>query len=761
VRRGSDLGCFSTDTIDIILEMPPMTFDTISTCPGDPVIIDGLSYLVDTTLVQSIPISSAVCDSIHRITINVLDKISSSEALNACEGDTLMVFGDVILQNGIFSEIYPASNGCDSTHIITTNFIEAIFTNEFRQLCEGDTTIVFGTPIFQNDLVAQTFISSVGCDSTHRVSVEFFDVILTFDTLQLCEGDTAIVFGNTVLVNSTWQETYPSSDGCDSTHSITVNFIEPLLTEESIQLCIGDTAIVFGNPVFQNEILSQTFVSSIACDSIHEVTVEFFDVIFTFDTLQFCTGDTAVIFGNLLTENSVLSEDYSSSFGCDSTHTISALFIAPVFTNESIQLCEGDTAIVFGNPIFQDDLVSQTFNSSRGCDSTHSVNVEVFDVSFTFDTLRLCEGDTAIIFGTTVVDNNTLSESFLSTDGCDSTHQIAAIFNENILTSEQIQLCLGDTVFVSGMAVFANRVIEQSYTAANGCDSTHQIEVMFSEPFFASEEINLCAGDTIFVFGNRVTQDDVLLQNLVALNGCDSVQEIIVTVWEEIEIYTTELLCEGSSLGFFNQTITEAGTYIERIPSNFGACDTLYVLEVEMQPAIEFSLPNGVSTFAEEAIRLPLAINAPDLQVTWSPADGLSCTDCISPFAILSEDQNYTVLLSDENGCSTMADISVFVSERERTYIPNAFSPNFDGFNDFLTVYSNEKIIAIERMQIYDRWGGLLFEGLNIPPNTPSAGWDGTVNGQAVSEGIYVYQVWLKLADGTSNIIAGEVAVIR
>ena len=105
------------------------------------------------------------------------------------------------------------------------------------------------------------------------------------------------------------------------------------------------------------------------------------------------------------------------------------------------------------------------------------------------------------------------------------------------------------------------------------------------------------------------------------------------------------------------------------------------------------------------------------------------------------EDQRYTFL---ENGsyqvrcwaynseCTTdSAVFDISVSE-SLLRVPNAFTPNGDGFNDeFRVVYRS---LAEFHCWIYNRWGKLVYQF-----DDPAKGWDGTINNRPAAEGTYYY----------------------
>jgi len=86
-------------------------------------------------------------------------------------------------------------------------------------------------------------------------------------------------------------------------------------------------------------------------------------------------------------------------------------------------------------------------------------------------------------------------------------------------------------------------------------------------------------------------------------------------------------------------------------------------------------------------------------------------------------------------GCRTEKILGPVIIKAAEINIPNVFSPNGDGINDyFLVEYSGDELFYLV---IYDRWGVKCFE-----TNNSQQGWDGRdLNGKAVSEGVYFYSV--------------------
>ncbi|SEP96783.1 PKD domain-containing protein [Neolewinella agarilytica] len=165
-----------------------------------------------------------------------------------------------------------------------------------------------------------------------------------------------------------------------------------------------------------------------------------------------------------------------------------------------------------------------------------------------------------------------------------------------------------------------------------------------------------------------------------------------------------------------------------------------------------------------ESVLLDNRFNANDPTFLWTPGSGLSCTDCERPRAQPTDPlTTYAALLTDRNGCTARDSVTAVVSIDREVYIPNTFTPNQDGRNDLFRIRSEFPlgIDTIESFQIFDRWGQVVFEQREFPPNDPAYGWDGRKNGEMVQLGIYVYQVVVRYFDQEKIVLSGKVELLR
>ncbi len=87
---------------------------------------------------------------------------------------------------------------------------------------------------------------------------------------------------------------------------------------------------------------------------------------------------------------------------------------------------------------------------------------------------------------------------------------------------------------------------------------------------------------------------------------------------------------------------------------------------------------------------------------------------------------------------------------------PNAFTPNNDGTNDLFKPVGECPEVEEFRFQVYNRWGDLVFEGLE-----PTDGWDGEVNGLPAPTDVYVWWARYRLPDQEEILEKGDVTLLR
>ena len=267
-------------------------------------------------------------------------------------------------------------------------------------------------------------------------------------------------------------------------------------------------------------------------------------------------------------------------------------------------------------------------------------------------------------------------------------------------------------------------------TDASGC--TDDIQVTISEP------------DAIVIV-ETITNEDCGKNN-----GSVSLQ---VTGGDGNYIYAwdpnvgTAVTASNLNEGSYEVTVTDGIGCTQTGTYNVGMNAAFY-LEI---------IPADISIKEGESVDIHLIID-PSVDVDtiiWSPAEGLSCTDCKNPTASPMTTTTYYVEVINTDGCSAKDSITITVIiPCAKIFVPTSFSPNGDGMNDLQCVMGG--CIATMEFTIFDRWGEQVFYTLD-----QTECWDGMFRGKMVQSGVYVYRLKATLDNGERIIESGNINVVR
>lgn len=142
---------------------------------------------------------------------------------------------------------------------------------------------------------------------------------------------------------------------------------------------------------------------------------------------------------------------------------------------------------------------------------------------------------------------------------------------------------------------------------------------------------------------------------------------------------------------------------------------------------------------------------------------GYAGSDEVNPsVSFISTDIEDTIWVcltaSNFNGCTDVHCEPVVIEDAFTIYVPNAFTPDNDEFNQgFGPVFPEGFDLRNYELIIFDRWGEILFESRN-----PEIGWDGSYSGKTAQDGVYTWKI--NVRDGNTNkqySLVGHVSLLR
>ncbi len=220
------------------------------------------------------------------------------------------------------------------------------------------------------------------------------------------------------------------------------------------------------------------------------------------------------------------------------------------------------------------------------------------------------------------------------------------------------------------------------------------------------------------------------------------------------------VVADGATIDALTGEITNgiAGTNYNVEYTTAGVCpansiESVLVFAIPAAPSV-----SADQTYCTEDLILAMTASTPSGTLNWYDDFGLTNTigngTSQTPFSGLGTSTYYVT--STNNSCEGPESAIVIVIENCDIIIPTAFTPDGDGANDDWELVNIDVIFPENTVQVYNRWGNLIFESPQGDYNNNR--WDGTFNGDLLPVGSYYYIIEPNLQGIDSK--SGSVSVI-
>lgn len=194
----------------------------------------------------------------------------------------------------------------------------------------------------------------------------------------------------------------------------------------------------------------------------------------------------------------------------------------------------------------------------------------------------------------------------------------------------------------------------------------------------------------------------------------------------------------------------KGGIYNASLTGQYLICPDLtksVSITVKDYPLINLGEDRTICPGLDTAVMLENIVNPSEI-LTWSTGEVAS--------SITTSNTGRYYASVDNDGCASTD--SVWVKRDCYLNIPNSFSPNADGRNDYFIPRQLLSAGLTEfKMQIMNRWGEVVFTTNSLD----GRGWDGKYGGVDQAIGVYVYQISARWKNGFGNTFRGNVTLLR
>ena len=298
---------------------------------------------------------------------------------------------------------------------------------------------------------------------------------------------------------------------------------------------------------------------------------------------------------------------------------------------------------------------------------------------------------------------------------------------------------------------------------AMGCDSIIITLNLTIARIINNVTANICQGRFYLAGGKPQTKSGIYYDTLKTAAGCDSVIITNLKVSEKPKpvLGADRNICEGQNIildpGIFTSylwqdlstapefIVTKPGTYLVTVSNQFNCtASARLVIRNLIAPPTNF-LPNDQQLCTGNVLK----IKVPGYKsYSWN-------TGSVSPDIDIRTAGNYYLTVTNFDNCIGTDSLAIQEVNCIPIGIPNAFTPNNDGRNDYFKPTINVEIQDYQ-LRVFNRLGQVVYQTKNY-----GQGWDGRFKGQQQSSDNYIYQISFRNADGKWFNYKGNILLIR
>ena len=566
-------GCDSISTLILTVNPIYTVPETVEICDGDDYAIANSIYSVSGTYKDTLQ-TTLGCDSIIETTLIVNPNYAISNDLTICEGDSLLIDGNYETTAGTYYELYETTTGCDSiieTNLSVSPIIELIVE---AQICSGDSLLINGSYQTTTGVYIDSSQTTAGCDSVVITDLSVSNEIITQTETTICDGDSILIGGNYYFDEGVYHsDTLTAQAGCDSIITVELSLEISDTTYFEVQICTGDSFLIGGNYEKTAGIYYEPSTS--ICQDESEVELTIADTIKNYSTFTFCEGDSADILGTYYTESIIVTDTQFFSTCPSITYYSAEMTPAVEITAQTVAICEGDGYVAGGFLQTNSGMYYDTLIAASGCDSIIETILNINNPVFTTQTIAICNGDSILLEGAYQTNAGIFTDVYQGVNTCDSVVTTTLVINNSIAVQTTAEICEGDSILLGGSYQSTAGVYTDTYQAANSCDSIVETTLTIKPVITVQETAEICEGDSILLGGSFQSAAGTYEDRYNGANGCDSIVETTLTILPVSFIQTSVAICDGELAelpdGRFE---SNAGVYTITLQST-NSCDSI------------------------------------------------------------------------------------------------------------------------------------------------------------------------------------------
>ncbi|HRH99727.1 MAG TPA: gliding motility-associated C-terminal domain-containing protein [Saprospiraceae bacterium] len=569
----------------------------------------------------------------------------------------------------------------------------------------------------------------------------------------ICKED-CFMFKDTLICDTgTYSRTLLDQNGCDSIVTLSLSNYPTGYSRDTFHICNG-RQIKIGNETYTKEGFYQQIQKTIhGCDSLVEIQIVISQNSSQDFSFQFCEGDSIQLGASTYTKAGIYQQQLTTQYGCDSIINL---------TLSTIQCNITTNAVTRSVKCYGDSTGQITFFVSQGTPSftyqIQQIGQPTVLITGTISGLNIPTSINNLKAGSYILTvRDVFGNQRISTFVIDEPTPLRVFGNIDQFGIYQIR-CNGEANGKIDLTT-SGGTPRYNYSWDNGSISEDLNKLKAGTYSVIITDASSCSEILQF----ELKEPPPILSDLMVVNPICEVSNSgrisVLTPSGGIPPYLYSVNNKPYNSTVLLDSLT-AGFYTIQVKDSLGC---IWAKTVELKDP-EHNFLGGKNFYEIElgdSIYLDVNYYGTIESVVWTPADYLSCDTCINPVSKPLKDIQYKLISSSKDHCPDSFTVYIKVNIERAVWAPNVFSPNADGLNDRFILFGNKQLQSIPLLEIYTRWGELIYKGENLKPNTSTNGWDGSFKGKAMNPSVFVWKAEVKYYDGYKEHHSGEVTLLR
>ena len=584
-HRTNAAGCDSVVTLHLTINQPTTGDTTAVACES--FTWDGITYTTSGDY-TSHRTNAAGCDSVVTLHLTINQPTTGDTSAVACESFTWD--GNTYTTSGDYTSHRTNAAGCDSVvtlHLTVNHAVTSEITESACNSYEWNGQIYTTTGDYN-----QSFTAANGCDSIVTLHLTVNYGMHNVVTETACESFTW--YGTEYTTSGTFTHEYTNNDGCASvdTLKLTVNHgTHNVVTETACE-----SFTWYGTEYTTSGTYTHEYTNSDGCPSVDtlHLTINFA----TFATFADTVCGSYTWHGQTYTTSGTYTYNYTNASGCTSVDTLK-LTVNPTYNvTDTRSVCPSEMPYTWNGLVFNAaGAQTVTLPTISGCDSVVTMILTVNQTHVSTVSRTICQSELPYTWnGVTFTSAGVQTATLQDANGCDSTVIMTLMVNPTYNITLTHAVCQSELPYTwNGITFTAVGSQSLNLQAVNGCDSIVTMTLTVNPIYNVTDTRSVCPNEMPYTW-NGVTFNAAGAQTvtLQTANGCDSVVTMILTVNQTHVTTDSRIICQSELPYMWNGVTFNAAGVQTATLTDANGCDSTVIMTLTVNPTYNIPLTQAV-----------------------------------------------------------------------------------------------------------------------------------------------------------------------